>query len=81
MSGAGVLFIALLLTALPELRAEKIDNRNFSIDTYYPTPNEIQLAEQRARKYWAKHAARFGSNPFYLAPGVDLTTRCICICT
>jgi hypothetical protein len=67
MCGAGVLFFALLLTALPQVRAEKIDNRNFSIDTYYPTPNEIQLAEQRARKYWAKHAARFGSNPFYLA--------------
>jgi hypothetical protein len=44
-----------------------VDNRNFAIDTYYPTPNEIQLAEQRARKYWAKHAARFGSNPVYLA--------------
>ena len=52
---------------IPELRAEKIDNRNFAFDTYYPTPNEIQLAEQRARKYWAKHAARFGNNPFYLA--------------
>ena len=50
-----------------ELRAEKIDNRNFAFDTYYPTPNQIQLAEQRARKYWAKHAERFGSNPFYLA--------------
>ena len=67
MSGAGVLFFALLLTALPELRAEKIDNRNFAVDTCYPTPNEIQLAEQRARKYWAKHAARFGNAPFFLA--------------
>jgi hypothetical protein len=67
MRRAGVLFFALLLTALPELRAEKIDNRNFSVDNCYPTPNEIQLAEQRARKYWAKHAARFGNNPFYLA--------------
>jgi hypothetical protein len=67
MRRGGVLFFAFLLTALPELRAEKIDNRNFAIDTYYPTPNEIQLAEQRARKYWAKHAARFGNSPFYLA--------------
>ena len=67
MSGAGVLFFAVLVTALPELRAEKIDHRNFAVDTCYPTPNEIQLAEQRARKYWAKHAARFGKNPFYLA--------------
>ena len=67
VGGAGVLFVALLITALPELRAEKIDNRNFAIDTCFPTPNEIQLAEQRARKYCAKHAARFGNNPFYLA--------------
>ncbi len=57
MSGAGVLFFALLLTALPELRAEKIDNRNFAIDTCYPTPNEIQLAEQRARVHWARRRA------------------------
>ena len=46
---------------------DSVDHRNFAIDTYYPTPNEIQLAEQRARNYWAKHAARFGSNPVYLA--------------
>jgi len=67
MRCGGVLFFAFLLTALPGIAAEKIDNRNFSIDTCYPTPNEIQLAEQRARKYWAKHASRFGNNPFYLA--------------
>ena len=46
---------------------DSVDHRNFAIDTYYPTPNEIQLAEQRVRKYWAKHAARFGSSPVYLA--------------
>jgi hypothetical protein len=67
MSRAGILFFALLLTTVQELRAEKIDNRNFAVDTFYPTPNEIQLAEQRARKYWAKHGSRFGNNPFYLA--------------
>jgi hypothetical protein len=68
MRRVGVLLLfAFLVTALPELRAEKIDNRDFAIDTCYPTPNEIQLAEQRARKYWAKHVGRFGSNPFYLA--------------
>jgi len=67
MSGLGFLFFAFLFFALPTLRAEKIDNRNFAIDTCYPTPNEIRLAEERARNYWAKHAARFGSNPVYLA--------------
>jgi hypothetical protein len=67
MSRLGFLFFTFLLFALPTLRAEKIDNRNFAIDTCYPTPNEIRLAEERARKYWAKHATRFGSNPVYLA--------------
>ena len=67
MNLTGILFFALLLTTLRPLQAEKIDNRNFAIDTYYPTPNEIRLAEQRARKYWEKHASRFGSNPVYLA--------------
>src|SRR5438876_12087010 len=49
------------------IQSDRVDDRNFAIDTYYPTPNEVQLAEQRARKYWAKHATRFGSNPAYLA--------------
>jgi hypothetical protein len=62
MSRIRFLFFAFLLTTLQPLRAEKIDNRNFAIDTYYPTPNEIRLAEQRE-----KHAARFGSNPVYHA--------------
>jgi hypothetical protein len=43
------LVLAFLLTALPTLRSEKVDNRDFAIDTCYPTPNEIQLAEARAR--------------------------------
>jgi len=67
VSRAGFLFFALLFTLLPALHAERIDNRNFAIDTHYPTPNEIKLGEQRARKYWAKHAVRFGPNPVYLA--------------
>ena len=45
---------------------DSVDHRNFAIDTYYPTPNEIQLAEQRARNYWAKHA-----DAFWLKPGLS----------
>lgn len=67
MNRIGILIFALLLTTLQLLQAEKIDQRNFAIDTYYPNPNEIRLAEQRARKYWEKHAASFGSNQVYLA--------------
>jgi hypothetical protein len=60
------LVLAFLLTALPTLRSEKVDNRDFAIDTCYPTPNEIQLAEARARGFWAKHASRYGPEPRYL---------------
>ena len=63
MTQLGLLFFALLLTTLQPLHAEKIDNRNFAIDTYYPTPNEIRLAEQRARKYWEKHARQIWIQP------------------
>jgi hypothetical protein len=67
MSCLGFLRLGILFLVLPTLRAEKIDNRDFAIDTCYPAPNEIRLAEERARNYWARHAHRFGSNPVYLA--------------
>jgi hypothetical protein len=44
-----------------------VDYRNFSIDTYFPTPNEIRLAEARARNYWSRNTSRFGPEPRYLA--------------
>ena len=61
------LVFAFSLTILPTLHAEKIDNRNFAIDTCFPTPHEIQLAEGRTRAYWTKHASRFGAEPRFLA--------------
>jgi hypothetical protein len=61
------LLFAFSLTILPALHAEKIDNRNFAIDTCFPTQNEIRLAEERARAYWAKHASCFGPEPRFLA--------------
>ena len=67
MSPTYALLFAFSLTILPALHAEKIDNRNFAIDTCFPTPNEIQLAEGRTRAYWAKHASRFGAEPRFLA--------------
>jgi len=61
------LVLVFLLTALPTLRSQKVDNRDFAIDTCYPTPNEIQLAEARARRFWAKDVLRYGPEPRYLA--------------
>jgi len=63
------LLFALFLPALPTVDAEKIDNRDFAIDTCYPTQNEIGLAEARARRFWAKHSSRFGPEPRFLAMG------------
>jgi len=40
MSPTYSLLFAFFLTILPALHAEKIDNRNFAIDTCFPTPNE-----------------------------------------
>jgi hypothetical protein len=61
------LLFAFSLTILPALHAEKIDNRNFAIDTCFPTPNAVQRAEGRTRAYWAKHASCFGAEPRFLA--------------
>jgi hypothetical protein len=44
-----------------------VDHRNFAIDTCSPTQNEIQLAQGRAKSYWAKHASSFGSESRFLA--------------
>ncbi len=67
MSRVGFFVLLFFFLASQTLRAEKIDNRNFAIDTCYPTANEIRLAEERARNYWTKNGARFGSSPVYLA--------------
>ena len=45
----------------------KGDNRNYAFDTYYPTPNEIQLAKKRAQRYWAKNSQRSDNPTKYLA--------------
>jgi hypothetical protein len=62
------LFIVFLLAGMgARSSAEPIDYRDFAIDTYYPKPNEVRLAEERARQYRAKNIVRYGSNPVYLA--------------
>jgi hypothetical protein len=62
-----ILLICLCTTLLGCAASDGVDNRNFAIDTYFPTANEIQLAEGRARNYWARNGARFGPEPRYLA--------------
>ena len=74
MSRTGSILFAFLLAAFPAGLAEKIDNRNFAIDTYSPRPNEIQLAERRAKRFWERKATRFGPEPKYLAVEVSQLT-------
>ncbi|HEY0793352.1 MAG TPA: hypothetical protein VGD78_19975 [Chthoniobacterales bacterium] len=61
------LVITSVFMVLPSLQAGRIDHRNFAIDTYYPSPNEIQISEGRAKRFWERHGSRFGPEPRYLA--------------
>ena len=60
------ILICLCLTILG-CTSNGVDYRNFAVDTYFPTPNETQLAPARARNYWDRNSARFGPEPSYLA--------------
>jgi len=62
-----IILICICLTIVGCAASDGFDNRNFAIDTYSPTPNEIQLAERRARNYLDRNGARFGPEPRYLA--------------
>jgi hypothetical protein len=59
-----VCFCAIMLSCAER---DVVDHRNFAIDTCFPTQNEIQVAEGRAKSYWAKHASSLGPEPRYLA--------------
>jgi hypothetical protein len=62
-----ILFISLCLPLFGCVNLDKVDNRNYAFDTYYPTANEIQLAQQRAQRYWRKNSQRFKTATKYLA--------------
>jgi hypothetical protein len=61
-----IFVVATLFSACGTFDSTKADRRDFAVDTYYPASNEIQLAEQHARKYWEKNASRLGTEPRYL---------------
>ena len=65
MSRAALICLCLILLGCAA--GNTVDYRNFAIDTYFPTPNEIQRAEASARNYWARNGSRFGPEPRYLA--------------
>jgi hypothetical protein len=62
-----ILFFCLCLPISGWAVSDRVDNRNFAFDTYYPNANEIRLAEQRAQRYWQKNSQRFPNSTRYLA--------------
>jgi hypothetical protein len=62
-----IVLIYLCSISLGCVAKNSVDYRNFAIDTYIPTPNEISLAEARATTYWNRNAYLFGHEPRYLA--------------
>jgi hypothetical protein len=62
-----IIFLGLLLSLFGCTFSDRVDNRNFAIEAYSPTPNEIQLAQRRAQNYWQKNSQRFKSPTRYLA--------------
>ena len=67
-----IMFLCVWLPLFGCAVSGRIDNRNFAVGTYYPTPNEIQLAQRRAQRYWQNHSQRFQNPTRYLA--VDTTS-------
>jgi hypothetical protein len=57
----------LLIAGCASLNSDRVDRRNFAIDTYFPTPNEARLAEARGRRYLNQNASRRGAGTPYLA--------------
>jgi hypothetical protein len=55
-----------LLSACTSIDSLRVDSRNYAVDTYYPRPYEVRLAESRTRRYWQRNSTRFGPEPRYL---------------
>jgi hypothetical protein len=47
--------------------ADKVDNRNFAIDTYYPNRNEIRVAQERVQRYCQNNSQGSPSPTRFLA--------------
>ena len=62
-----IIFLSLLVVLFGCTLSDGVDNRNFAVDIYSPTPNEIQLAQRRAQHYWQKNSQKFKNPTRYLA--------------
>ena len=48
------------------------DPRNHAIDTYFPAPNILAMAEARAVNFWAKNSGRFPSTKLLAVQGATI---------
>jgi hypothetical protein len=62
-----VFVLGLIFTFIVNAMAETADLRDFSIDTFWPSANEMRVAEKHCQNYWAKHRAQYSANTRYLA--------------
>src|SRR5258708_38618278 len=51
MKALHIMFLCLCPPLVGWAVADKVDNRNFGVDTYYPNRNEIHAAQQRVEQY------------------------------
>src|ERR1700732_4252284 len=84
MKPLNILFLYLCLPIFGCTVSDRVDNQDFAFDTYYPTPNEIRLAEQRGQRYWQNNSHRFqnfnavSGGVYYECPASGHNTRSIC---
>jgi hypothetical protein len=62
-----VFALGLIFSFIAHGIAETADLRDFSIDTFWASPNEMRVAEKHCQKYWEKHRAQYSANTRYLA--------------
>jgi hypothetical protein len=62
-----LLYLGCIFSFVASGMAETVDQRNFSIDTFRPSSNEMRVAEKHIQKYWAKHKAEYAATTRYLA--------------
>jgi hypothetical protein len=72
MSSLFITVSAIILVQVSALLGQKVDLRNYVIGGYDANPNEMRVAQERARRYWQKNGKRYGENVRYL--GIEAAT-------
>ena len=66
----GLLFLLLTIAlywGCSSLYSSRTDNRDFAVDTYPLDQAPMDQAALRAQRFWARHAAQYGTEPNLLA--------------